>query len=182
MQTILEVGDEVYQGGSQHILHQYDEERLRVPAQPHDEARRRLPGDGATGRHPLRGVPLQQLAVQRHEHLVEPDRLHPGRADQLDRRLRPEHPRVPAGVPAGHAVRRRRRRGRRRSTATAACGPVATSTTATRVRSTAASPSSARGTSTAPSTPPNVNVAQNGDHVHDQLGRRAPTTRRPHRT
>ena len=108
MQTIIEVGNDVYQGGSQHILHKYAKSDYAF-----EHSHMTLRGGDYQAmdddrRHPLRRVPLQRLGLQRDQHLVEPDQLLPGRADQPDRRLRPEHPRVPAGVPAGRAVRRRR--------------------------------------------------------------------------
>ena len=145
MQTIMEIGDAVYQGGSQHILHKYAKSDYSFQYSHMTLRGGDYQAMATTGGILYAACHCNDWDFSGDEHLVEPDQLLAGRADQPDRRVRPEHARVPAGVPAERAVRRRGPCGRRRSTAPDVCGPVATSTTATRARTTAASPSSARG-------------------------------------
>ncbi len=96
--TILEVGDHVYQGGSQHYLHSVRPQRLHVRARLHrPERRRRLPGHGVQGRHPLRrrATASPTSSTRTRPTCSHPTGLQPGRPDQPDRRLR--HDRQPRG-------------------------------------------------------------------------------------
>ena len=90
-------------------------EQLRVREGLHrPEQRRRLPGPRLQERDPLRLLPLRhRLPVPGHHQLLEPHRLHPGRPDQPDRRLRhhQQHvgaPRVQPDPAQAQGFRRRR--------------------------------------------------------------------------
>ena len=108
MQTIMEIGDAVYQGGSQHILHKYAKSDYAFQ-RSHMTLRG---GDfqtmAATGGILYASCHCNELDFSDTEHVVDADQLHEDRADQPDRCLRPEHPRLPPRLPAEHPVRRRR--------------------------------------------------------------------------